>query len=127
MEMIPENNSIPGSIMRKSFLEYFPESCCLEKGMDTSQKQYRVSERSQLRINLKAEVWTVSFYSMGPGPLTKAQGGNEEKTGTHAERNWVWCSGLSRRSCSTLEAQRVEHWGRVIAYSWRPACSSWRE
>lgn len=42
--------------------------------MDTSQKQYRVSERSQLRINLKAEMWTVSFHSMGPGPLTKAQG-----------------------------------------------------
>lgn len=107
--MIPENNRIPGSITQKLFLEYFTESCCLERGMDTSQKQYRVSERSQMRIKLKAEMWAVSFDSMGPRPLTKAQGGNEEKTGTHTERNWVWESGLSRRNCSTLEAQRVDY------------------
>lgn len=109
VEMIPEKNSIPGSTTLKLSLEYFTESCCLEKGIDTKQKQYIVSERSQLRINLKAEVGAVSFYSRGPGSLTKAQGGNEEKTGTHRERNWVWLSGLSRRSCSTLEAQRVDY------------------
>lgn len=71
--MILQNNSIPGIITSTLFLEYFTEFFFLEKVTDTNQKQYRVSEKSNLRINLKAEVWAVSFYSVRPGTLTKEQ------------------------------------------------------